>query len=424
MKNQKEINWYKLDNTAKVFPIVSDKNLSNVFRVAVVLKEDIDPVILKSALEEVLPLFPVFKVRIKSGLFWYYYEVNNKEPIVEKEQNYPCAYIDVKTNNRYHFKVTYYKKRINLDLFHSITDGMGAINFLKNLTFAYIRLSSNQKTKTNFVEMNVNNELPDLEDSYIKNYEKNSLKDLEVRNAFQMKGKMMPVSVVRIIHSYMNSKKLYKIAKRKKATVTEYITALLMFAMYSVYYKDSGSTKPMIIEIPVNLRKFFSSNTATNFFGLMPIVFQPNRVYTFDEVLSEVSRQFEEKATKEAMTEQISRNVSFEKNFLVRIIPLFLKKVIIKVIYFFSKRGSSSIVSNLGIIDVPREYQKYIERFQFVLEVTKELPVKIGVITYNNELELTFTSKLYECKIEKFILDFLKDRGLKITIESNGERNE
>ena len=39
------------------------------------------------------------------------------------------------------FRVTYYKCRINLEVFHVLTDGMGGINFLKELTYQYLRLA-------------------------------------------------------------------------------------------------------------------------------------------------------------------------------------------------------------------------------------------------------------------------------------------
>ena len=73
-KNPQGKRWHRLDNTGKIFPMIANENLSNVFRISVTLKEEIDPGLLGQALEEVLPWFGGFKVKLKRGFFWYYFE--------------------------------------------------------------------------------------------------------------------------------------------------------------------------------------------------------------------------------------------------------------------------------------------------------------------------------------------------------------
>ena len=137
-KANSETKWHKLDNTANVFPIISNKTYSSVYRVAVRLKKEINGHMLQEALVKTLPAFSSFGVKLKRGVFWYYFEANKKQPQVEKEQTYPCAFIDPNNNNQFLFKVTYFGKRINLEVFHVITDGTGALKFLKALTYNYI----------------------------------------------------------------------------------------------------------------------------------------------------------------------------------------------------------------------------------------------------------------------------------------------
>ena len=59
---------------------------------------------------------------------------------MEQEGSWPCRYIDPKSNQLYLFRVSYYGTRINLEVFHAVTDGMGAVNFLKELTAGYLEL--------------------------------------------------------------------------------------------------------------------------------------------------------------------------------------------------------------------------------------------------------------------------------------------
>lgn len=74
---------------------------------------------------------PTFAVRMRAGLFWYYFEPNKKPPLLHQDVQYPCAHIDAAKNNGYLFKVRYYRSRIALEVFHSLADGTAAWSFLK-----------------------------------------------------------------------------------------------------------------------------------------------------------------------------------------------------------------------------------------------------------------------------------------------------
>ena len=78
MAERREIKWDKLDNTAHLFPVIAGEGMSNVYRISVVLKEEIQKELLQQALERVLPWFDVFRVRMRYGVFWYYFETNQK----------------------------------------------------------------------------------------------------------------------------------------------------------------------------------------------------------------------------------------------------------------------------------------------------------------------------------------------------------
>ena len=90
-KNPQGKRWHRLDNTGKIFPMIANENLSNVFRISVTLKEEIDPGLLGQALEEVLPWFAGFKVKLKRGFFWYYFEENKRQPLWSRREAGPAA---------------------------------------------------------------------------------------------------------------------------------------------------------------------------------------------------------------------------------------------------------------------------------------------------------------------------------------------
>lgn len=108
-------------------------------------------------------------MKLKRGFFWYYFEENKRQPFVEQESSWPCRYIDPKSNQLYLFRVSYYGARINLEVFHAVTDGMGAVNFLKELTAGYLELKRGGRSRDVGPG---EGESAQTEDSYLKHYRK------------------------------------------------------------------------------------------------------------------------------------------------------------------------------------------------------------------------------------------------------------
>lgn len=208
--NVRNIKWRKLDNSAKIFPIISNKKISTVFRVSVVLKDYIENDILQKAVQIALDKQVAFKVKLRKGFFWYYLEQNTKTPLVEKENNYPCKYIDRNENNGYLFKVTYYNKKINLDVLHSLTDGNGAVGFLKEIVYNYIDIKKGQEACKSSIRKISNN----TEDSYLKNYDKKKAEREHSRRAYVLQGKKLPLYATGVIHEIINLEHLKKEVKR------------------------------------------------------------------------------------------------------------------------------------------------------------------------------------------------------------------
>lgn len=417
--------WRRLDNTAKLFPVIANENLSNVFRVSVTLKENIIQEILQQALEEVLPWFEGFNVRLRRGFFWYYFEGNKKVPIVEKEATYPCKYIDPHSNQQFLFRVSYYEKRINLEVFHAITDGMGAINFLKELTYHYIELLKTQDSHNKQYRRPSRECILDTEDSYLKNYKRLSNKPYSNKRAYQLKGELLYLDTVSVIHGYVDLADLKKKCKEKGVSVTKYLMALLIWCIYEEYLNKQKHKDPISINLPINLRAFFESTTTMNFFAITAIEFlSEDRDYTFEDILSMVNKQMNENITKEKLEETISYNVSNEKKYLVRFAPLFVKYIALQLVYRRVSRRNTMTLSNLGAIKVLPEFEEDIEGFHFIIGVSKKQKMKCGVCSYKDKVVVTFSSVLKDAYLQRAFFRVLTKEGIDVTIESNGVLNE
>ena len=424
-KANNETKWHKLDNTAIIFPVISNKRLTSVYRVAVTLNQEIKENILETAVKETLKYFKNFRVRLRRGLFWYYFETNKKAPFIEQEQDYPCAFIDQLTNNNFLFKVTYFNRRINLEVFHAITDGRGAIEFLKAITLNYIKVANHKELSEQVLKMPAVEVVADPEDSYIKNYKKVKVKPSKPSKAYHMKAKKIQLSTASVIHGHISTSEILSLCKKNNATVTQYLTALLIFCIYKEYMNGQPSNRSINIGIPVDLRKYFGSTTSANFFSFFFAGFRPTKEeYIFEEILEEVTAQFKRELTKESLSNKISLNVAKEKNMSIRFIPLFVKNIVIKAIYKREAKAATSALSNLGKIEVPDEFKKYIDYFSFVLSSTESDAIKCGVCSFEDKLVCTITSKFENSYLERAFFRHLQSEGINVIIESNGVRNE
>lgn len=424
MEKEKDLKWRKLDNTAKLFPVLSNKHRTNMYRVSAVLKEDVDRTILQQALEETLPWFDAFNVRLRKGFFWYYFEDNKRPILVEPETTYPCRYINPQEGNRYLFRVTYYKNRINLEAFHAITDGLGAFSFLKELTYCYLDLKNGRILRENERRTPSSECLQGVEDSYVKNYRALAAKSYSTIKAFQVNGEILPVGAMNIIHGYMDKDDLKKVCIEKKASTTQIIAALLLYSIYQEFWKSSKKQRPLALNLPVNLRNFFGSETSVNFFAVTNIQFTPGKEEaSFDEILRSVQKQMEEKITKENMQKIISYNVGYEKK-LIRFIPLAIKEIGTKIIYRRSEKAYTMTLSNLGKIEVPPVYAEEIEGFLPIMGVGKSQKLKCTVCTYGQDVVVTISSVFENTDLERAFFRNLRKMGVNIRIRSNGANNE
>ena len=419
-KNHK-LYWRRLDNSAKIFPISGGKKYSTVFRLSVILKENIQPEILKQAVEMTLKKYKSFQVRMKSGFFWNYFEHNPKEPIIEEEKDYPCKYINPKTNNNYLFKVTYFEKKINIDIFHSLTDGNSGNTFFREIIYTYLELCHPDTLKTEERHIRKIEEY-DTEDSYMKNYDKKAKSNASSKKAYILKGKKIRLGAISTIHQLIDLEALKQEAKKKNSTITQYMTAVLIWSIYQENYLKTKGKKPIKVCIPVNLKKYFASKTMSNFFSYITVEaeMKKDNLNTFDKILEFVKKDFSKKLEEEEIIKTMSTNVKLGNNPFIRIIPLVIKKILVRLSYIEIRKYTTITYSNIGRIGIIGKYKDYIEYFVMLIAPEPVEKIKCSSCTFENTMTMTFTSILDDNSIEKRFYQFLKEKGISIQIESNG----
>lgn len=407
-------NWRKLDNIAKMFSL-DDKNNTNIFRLSAILKSKINKSILKKAVAKTLNQYKNFKVKIGTGFFWNYLELNNKDVIINEENGIPCEHIDFATNNDYLFKVSYYNKKINLDFYHVLTDGTGAIIFFKALICNYLELKHDFVTVLKDKEEQIN-----YKDEYLKNYDKKLNIKMPFKSAYLIKGRINK-NINNTYHYITDIADIKKVSRSFGVTITEYLTALYIYAMHLSIHKNSK--KEIIITVPINLRKYYQVETTSNFFVCMninPRILE-KKINTFDDVLVEVHQEFQENLNEDKIRKYLSRDVKWGKNISIRLVPLFIKKMFMKYAGILVSKSATSTLSNVGMIEFDSKYKRYIDNVLVLVMPGRIQKIKCTICSFDKKLNITLNSNIDDYNFEQTFYKLLRRNIKNIKLESNNK---
>lgn len=417
----REVRWDKLDNTAHLFPSIAGENMTNVYRISVVLKEEIQKEILQQALDMVLPKIDGFNVRMRTGVFWYYFEENGrKAPTVKEESRFPCRYIRQNKNRNYLFRVSFYQKRINLEVFHVLTDGMGGINFLRELTYQYLRLVHPELQEQSGDSLSEDTSLS-REDSFVRNYKRSRPSGFNKEKAYLIKEDRLPAGEFGVMHGMMSVKELKEVAHRYGASINEYLVSVFVWSVYKELFHGMPGKRPIRVAVPVNLRPFFDSDTTKNFFVMVSAEFRPAKdSYSFEEVVKIVCDSLHAQINKEHLEDLFSYSVSNQMNKLMRPIPLFIKNIAMRLVYEKSAVANTTTITNIGNVRIEELYQPYIDYFHAFLAMSKGQSIKGTICSYRDTLVFTFSSIFSEALVQKAFFRKIASDGAEVKIETNG----
>lgn len=419
--------WAKLDNAAKIYPAARTKQWSNVFRLSATLAEPIDTDILQSALDAAIPRFPSIAARLRRGLFWYYLQQLDAAPRVRKEYSHPLAYMHPSESRRCAFRVIAYENRIAVELFHCLTDGNGALVFLKTLVAQYLRLKYQSEIPCidGILDCLEKPDPAELEDSFLK-YAGPVSASRRDTNAWHFYGVKEPDNRLNLICFRLDVQEALEKAHVYHTSLTGFLCAVLMQAILRLQEEQIPRIrrrKPVKVLIPVNLRKLFPSKTLRNFvLYTIPELDPRLGHYTFEEICKIVTLKMQTDITAKQMSRMIAVNVGSERNVAVRLIPLPLKNLVMKAVFMaVGERKSFMSLSNLGAVQVPEEMKPYITRMDFILGPQASAPHNCGVLSWENDLYLNFIRNIRETGLEQHVFRVLQELGLSVTVQSNQE---
>lgn len=422
---QQRLRWMRLDNAAKIYPASKRHNWNNVFRLSATLREPVDPAVLQRALEATIPRFPSIAVRLRRGVFWYYLEEIPQAPAVQPEHAWPLTRMPFDDIRTCAFRVLYDRNRIAVEFFHALTDGNGGLIFLKTLAAEYLcqRYGVRISNDNGVLDRTAPPTEEELEDSFLRT---RSLVKASRREeaAYRLRGTRERDGYLTVVTGILNTDEVLQLAKSFGVSLTVLLASALMMAIIKIQNETVPSRrrqKPVKVLIPVNLRKLFPSESLRNYvLYVTPGVDPKLGDYTFEEVLKTVYHQMGVELTSKKLAAKVQANVEAEQHLALRLMPLFLKNIAMKLVYdAVGERNSCLTLSNLGAVTLPEEMRPYVARLDFVLGVQATRPNNLGVLSYGDKLYCNFIRKIEEPTLEREFFQFLRGLGLSVKVESN-----
>jgi len=419
--------WFPLDNAANLFPTVISARVTTIFRLSMELTEPVRVAVLQEALEHICPRFRYYLVQLKRGFFWYYFEENPGMPRVIEDSAYPCMEMPIKKARVYPFRVRAHKNRIAVEFSHMLTDGTGALTFLRALVGEYLSLLGVEVSDWGDIfRPGTEPDPEEWDDSFKRYYRKGIPVPKSIPFAFHVPFPLERKGVYHLITGIIPLKAVLEKTKARGVTITEFVAALYIDAVQSVLKELSRQekrAKSRIIRlmVPVNLRNIFPSKTMRNFsLYVLPGIDTRLGDFSFDEILKAVHHYMRGEVNEKLINQQIARNVGSEYNTFIRMIPLFLKRLFGRSIY--NRMGEflySGCLTNLGAVTMPKELVPYIQSVEFVPAPSPVTKTNCAVVSFVDFLYINFGRLCRDSSVERHFFQGLVRMGIPVRILTN-----
>ncbi len=427
-------NWVRLDNASNIFLAARSKTDSKVFRISAEMDHEVEPEVLQTALDTTYDRYMLYHAVLRRAIFWYYLQDSDLRPEATADDQYTCAEIYDSRRPGLLFRVIHRHRRINLEVFHALSDGTGALWFLTDLVGEYTRLRYRQQDvpeNTDTAQLTaqpggiaadaVTREL--AEDSFTQYFRSKKRTDQQpvttplsvptARKAYRVKGTRTPDNRTRAVELTMPIKEVLTLARSESISLTMYLTALF-FESIRRSADSMGKSRTLAATVPVNLRQFFPSVSPRNFFATVRVEHTygkgPDDIGT---VGRQLDNQFRPQATPEALEKKVRRFARFERSPMLRIVPRPIKDVVLRVINWVNNRGLSVSVSNLGRVTLPEPVESHVGRMGFHVSAVRP---QMCAMSHAGLLTVSFTSPFVETDHIREFTRMLTSQGVDVMV--------
>lgn len=419
--------WLRLDNAAKIYPAIRSTELTSVFRISFFLKERIKAKPFFEAVQALENRFPYYKVKLKIGFFWFYLEHADLSMNIKPDLGEVCRTFN---KGELLFRVLAKTNNISVEFSHMITDGTGALEFLRSLLLVYFeKCGLRIPSGLTFLRPEDEPAKEEYEDAYSRYLKKGPSSMIKVRKAFHLPFSLKKPPGFRVLTVILSLDQVKQRSRSYHVSLTEYFISVYLFSLQQIYEnltsgKKHRSNRICRIEVPVNLRKMFPSKTMRNFsLYVLPEIDLRLGHYTFEEIIKSVYHQMQLETDPKLINKEINRNVGSLNHPFIRRVPLFIKSFILSKTYSIGVNRYSGVITNLGRISFAPEINTFIDHFKFIPPPpNKTLKVNCGIAGFGDKIALSFGNITSSDELERIYLNFLRDQ--KLSVEVINEENK
>ncbi|MBR2343561.1 MAG: alpha/beta hydrolase fold domain-containing protein [Clostridia bacterium] len=422
---ERKLRWMHLDNSGKIYPAAATSTWINIHRLSATLTEEVDKEVLQSALDVTVRRFPSIAVRLRAGAFWYYLEEIAHAPRVMDERHQPLIRMPFDDIRKCAFRVLVYRRRIAVEFFHALTDGNGGLVFLKTLVAEYLTQKYGIKIPCEYGVLDRLEEPSEdeLEDNFPK-YKAKVGKSRRESDSYRIYGTPEERDLCHVTTLIMRPGELLELAHSYGVTLTALLAAMFIRATIALQNIDTPRVKrqkKVKVLVPCDLRRLYGSRTLRNFVlystpGVDPRLGE----YSLEELCNIVHHKMSLDITKKNMSARIYTNVKDEENMALKLAPLFLKNIVMKLVFLaVGEKKSTLSVSNLGAAKLPEEMKPYVKELDFILSVQQHAPYNAGIISYGDELRMNIIRNIKEPRLEMALYRVLRECGIHVKVQSN-----
>lgn len=396
--------WYRLDNVGKFYASQAGSTTQTVFRYAATLADEVDPAALQHALDATVRLFPSFNVCLRSGFFWHYLQQAPTAPVVQPENLPICYGLHVNAGSVL-FRVSYRGARINFEVSHIVSDGRGSLSFFKALLGAYIQRRYGVEGVTPDYD---GSDAQKSENSFDKYFDRRAAGRTKAPRAYHISG-WRDLSDPSFFELHLPVRPVLQMAREQGVSLTSLVIAALMVAIRDEM-AARDRRRAIVLDVPVDLRQFFPSVTAKNFFGLAYVSWVPGEDdLALEEVAQVVHAQLKGVVDREHLKLRMNQMIALEKNPVLRFAPLFLKDLVLAIADRTVARQTTTTVSNLGAIRLDERLAPYVRDIDILTSTTG---LNVTLCSFGDDLSIGISTVFSNPTIVKNFVRAFTSRGI------------
>jgi NRPS condensation-like uncharacterized protein len=408
-----------VDSAAQIFVSINSEKETTMSRIALTLKEPINISKFNDAIKNTMKAFPFYQVYLKKRFFNYIFERTENIPPLETDTKWTNRYINFNLN-MFPFRIKVLRNTIALELSHILSDGHGTLSFLLSLTSEYLR-SLNFETGESPIIKIPGDEILDeeWECAFRGTFPKKGPPLKMNPAAYVPKGKMISVKKYFSTRIIMNLEEARTLARNHNVTLNVYMSAIYAFGLQEMLNEDvidgkEKSTKPIRLQIPLNLRKYYPTRCLRNFSYIYSPTFNiSDGLHSFTDLIELISHQIRHERHSKSIEHQISRNLRAESNIIFRLTPRILKQLIFRIFYhLFARSQYSGVLTNMGDIKLPPQLNELVESFD-IIPCNSPVPGRnTAMFSYKGKLEMNIGSSCKDLRLENKIIEKLKELSI------------